>query len=147
MGFGLPAAIGAQMGCMDKNVFVIAGDGSILMNNQELMTAVEQRLPIKICLFNNGYLGMVRQWQQLFYDRRYASTDISCQPDFVMLAQAYGAVGMRVTSEDAVVPAIEAAIEITDRPCLIDFHISREANVFPMIPAGGSVEDMLLELD
>jgi acetolactate synthase I/II/III large subunit len=147
MGFGLPAAIGAQMGCPEKNVFVIAGDGSILMNNQEFMTAVEQRLPVKVCIFNNGYLGMVRQWQQLFYDRRYASTDISCQPDFVKLAEAYGAFGMRVTDPNDVVSAIEQSLTVTDRPCVIDFHVTREANVFPMIPAGGTVEDMLLELD
>jgi len=147
MGYGLPAAVGAQMGMPDATVFVIAGDGSILMNNQELMTAVEQRLPIKIALFNNGYLGMVRQWQQIFYDRRYASTDISCQPDFVMLAKAYGAEGLRVTKSEEIEPALEAAMQITDRPCLIDFLVAREANVLPMIPAGGSTDDMILELD
>ncbi len=147
MGYGLPAAVGAQMGMPDATVFVIAGDGSILMNNQELMTAVEQRLPIKIALFSNGYLGMVRQWQQLFYDRRYASTDISCQPDFVALAKAYGAEGLRVEKSEEIMPALEAAMKITDRPCLIEFRIAREANVLPMIPAGGSTDDMILELD
>ena len=147
MGYGLPAAVGAQMGMPGATVFVIAGDGSILMNNQELMTAVEQRLPIKIALFNNGYLGMVRQWQQLFYDRRYASTDISCQPDFVMLAKAYGAEGLRVETSEEIMPALEAAMKITDRPCLIEFLVAREANVLPMIPAGGSTDDMILELD
>lgn len=147
MGFGLPAAIGAQVGMPDRKVFVIAGDGSILMNNQELMTAVEQRLPVKVALFNNGYLGMVRQWQQIFYDRRYASTDISCQPDFVKLAEAYGAAGLRVESSEGVRPAIEAALEINDRPCVIDFRIAREVCVLPMIPAGGSADDMILELE
>ena len=147
MGFGLPAAIGAQMAFPNQSVFVIAGDGSILMNNQELMTAVEQRLPVKIAIFNNGYLGMVRQWQQIFYERRYASTDISAQPDFVKLAEAYGAAGLRVTTKEEIKPALLAAMEINDRPCVIDFHISREACVLPMIPAGGSVDDMLLELD
>lgn len=147
MGFGLPAAIGAQMAMPGRQVFVIAGDGSILMNNQEIMTAVEQRLPVKIALFNNGFLGMVRQWQQAFYDRRYASTDISAQPDFIKLAEAYGAAGLRAVSREEVRPAIEAALAINDRPCVIDFHVSREANVLPMIPAGGTVDDMLLELD
>ncbi len=147
MGYGLPAAIGAKFGCPDRDVFVIAGDGSILMNNQEFMTAVEQRIPVKVLIFNNGYLGMVRQWQQLFYDRRYASTDISCQPDFVKLAEAYGAAGFRVTSEADIRSTIKAALQIDDRPTVIDLHISREANVFPMIPAGGGVDDMLLEFD
>jgi len=147
MGFGLPAAMGAQVAFPDSTVIAIAGDGSILMNNQELMTCVEHRLPVKIMLMNNGYLGMVRQWQQLFYNRRYASTDISAQPDFVKLVEAYGGAGMRVTKRDEIRPAIEAALRVTDRPFLIDFHISREANVFPMIPTGGTVEDMILELD
>lgn len=147
MGFGFPAAVGAQIGCPDRTVFVIAGDGSMLMNNQEIMTAVEQRLPIKVALMNNAYLGMVRQWQQLFYNRRYASTDISAQPDFVKLAEAYGAAGFRVEKRDEILPALRSSLEITDRPCLIDFHICREACVFPMIPAGGTVDDMLLELD
>ncbi len=102
MGFGLPAAMGAQVAFPNRTVIVIAGDGSILMNNQELMTAVEQRLPVKIVLMNNGYLGMVRQWQQLFYNRRYASTDISAQPDFVKLVEAYGGAGMRVTKIDEI---------------------------------------------
>lgn len=147
MGYGLPAAVGAQTAFPDRKVFVIAGDGSILMNNQEFMTAVEQRLPVKVAIFNNGYLGMVRQWQQIFYDRRYASTDISAQPDFVQLAKAYGAEGFRAVTAQEIRPTIEAALEVKDRPCVMDFHIEREANVFPMIPAGGTVEDMLLELD
>lgn len=147
MGFGLPAAIGAQAAFPDKDVFLIAGDGSILMNNQELMTAIEQKLPIKILLFNNGYLGMVRQWQQLFYNRRYASTDISAQPDFVMLVKSFGGEGFLVTESSKIKETIEKCMTIKDRPSLIDFHISREANVFPMIPTGGTVEDMLLQLD
>jgi len=144
MGFGLPAAIGAQVARPGDHVFLMAGDGSILMNSQELMTAVEQRTPLKICLFNNGYLGMVRQWQELFYDRRYASTDISAQPDFVKLIEAYGGVGLRVRESNEIVAALEAAMRINDRPTLIDFRIDREANVFPMIPAGGSVDDMIV---
>ena len=147
MGFGLPAALGAQMANPDQTVFAICGDGGIMMNNQEIMTAVEQKLPIKIALLNNGYLGMVRQWQQIFYNRRYASTDISAQPDFVKLAEAYGAAGFRVKTSEDIVPTLVAALEINDRPCIIDFHIAREACVLPMIPAGGTVDDMLLELD
>ena len=145
MGYGLPAAIGAQVAFPDRTVFLIAGDGSIMMNIQEIMTAVEQGLPVKVCVFNNGYLGMVRQWQQLFYDRRYASTDISAQPDFVKLAESFGASGLRVKTTEEITPALEAALKINDRPCLIDFHVAREANVFPMIPAGGSVDDMLFD--
>ena len=147
MGFGLPSAMGAQVAFPEKNVFVIQGDGGFLMNSQELMTSVENHLPIKILLFNNGFLGMVRQWQQLFYNRRYASTDISAQPDFIALANAYGAAGIRVTKNEDIAGAIRKSLEITDRPCLIDFHIDREACVLPMIPTGGSVEDMILELD
>lgn len=147
MGYGFPAAIGAQVACPDKVVFVITGDGSFLMNSQEIMTAVEQRLPIKIALFNNGYLGMVRQWQQIFYSRRYAATDISAQPDFVKLAEAYGAVGIRVTKPEDIPTAVRQSLEVCDMPCLMDFRIAREANVLPMIPAGGTVDDMLLELD
>lgn len=147
MGFGLPAALGAQEAFPDQTVFAICGDGSVMMNNQEIMTAVEQKLPVKIALFNNGYLGMVRQWQQIFYDRRYASTDISAQPDFVKLAEAYGAAGFRVESSEDIIPTLKEALKINDRPCIIDFHIAREACVLPMIPAGGTVDDMLLELD
>jgi len=147
MGFGLPAAMGAQVAFPNENVFVIQGDGGFLMNSQEMMTAVENHLPIKILLFNNGFLGMVRQWQQLFYDRRYASTDISAQPDFLMLAQAYGAAAILVEKAEDIESAIRESLEITDRPCLIDIHVAREACVLPMIPTGGTVEDMILELD
>ncbi len=143
MGFGLPAAIGAQIGCPDKKVINIAGDGSIQMNIQELCTAVEQRLPIVICILNNQYLGMVRQWQQLFYQGRYSYTDISLQPDFVRLAEAYGAVGMRVTQASEVEPALRRALQETDRPVMIDFRVAREANVFPMVPPGESLQNML----
>lgn len=143
MGFGLPAAIGAQIGRPDATVIDIAGDGSIQMNIQELCTAVEQRLPIKVCILNNQYLGMVRQWQQLFYNRRYSYTDIALQPDFVKLAEAYGAVGMRVTEVKDVEDALKKALEIKDRPVVIDFHVHREANVFPMVPPGESLCNML----
>lgn len=143
MGYGFPASIGAQFGCPEKKVFDIAGDGSIQMNIQELITAVEHKLPIKIAILNNGYLGMVRQWQQLFYKKRYAYTDISKQPDFIKLAEAYGAVGIRVTKKEDVIPAIQKALKITDKPTIIDFRIEREENVFPMVPAGSAINEMI----
>ncbi|MGE5415268.1 MAG: biosynthetic-type acetolactate synthase large subunit [Acidobacteriota bacterium] len=143
MGFGLPAAIGAQMGLPDATVVDIAGDGSIQMNIQELCTAVEQKLPVIICILNNQFLGMVRQWQQLFFGKRYSYTDISLQPDFVKLAEAYGAVGIRVNTKDDVEKALKEAMVIRDRPIVIDFVVEREANVFPMVPAGESIFNML----
>jgi acetolactate synthase-1/2/3 large subunit len=143
MGFGLPAGIGAKLGCPDKDVFVIEGDGSIQMNIQELMTAVAYKIPIKIVILNNKYLGMVRQWQELFWKSRYSATDIEAQPDFVKLADAYGAVGMRIEREDQVVEALEKAMQVKDLPVVMDFHTLREENVYPMIPAGQSVEDMM----
>jgi acetolactate synthase-1/2/3 large subunit len=146
MGYGFPAAIGAQVACPDRVVWDLAGDGSIQMNIQEMATAVHNRLPVKIAVFNNGYLGMVRQWQELFYKRRYAETDLEVgTPDFVKLAEAYGAVGLRVTEEAEVGPAVEKAMEMKDRPCLIDFRVAREENVMPMVPAGGSVDEMLVD--
>ena len=144
MGFGLPAAIGAQLGRPDETVFLISGDGSIQMNIQELATAVQHRLPIKIALLNNGYLGMVRQWQELFRDRRYSHTELgSSNPQFAELARAYGAEGLCVETKEGVVPALERAMEITDRPVLIDFHLEPEENVFPMVPAGNGIDQML----
>ncbi|NLV16650.1 MAG: biosynthetic-type acetolactate synthase large subunit [Syntrophomonadaceae bacterium] len=145
MGFGLPAAVGAQVACPEATVIDIAGDGSIQMNIQEMCTAVEQKLPIIICIMNNRYLGMVRQWQELFYDRRYSFVDIEHQPDFVKLAEAYGAVGMRVAKPSEVEPALRKAMEIKDRPTMIDFRVEREANVYPMVPPGGSLNAMLGE--
>lgn len=144
MGYGLPAAIGAQMAQRDKTVFQIAGDGSFQMSLQELAPAVEHKLPLKIAIMNNQYLGMVRQWQELFWDRRYSSVNITAQPDFVKLADAYGAVGIRVEKVEDVRPAIEKSLEVTDRPTIMDFRIAREDNVFPMIPAGQSIEQMMV---
>ena len=115
------------------------------MTVQEMMVAVEHRLPIKICLMNNGYLGMVRQWQQIFWQNRYSGVDISAQPDFVKLAEAYGAVGMDVSEPKEVRSALQWAMEIQDRPCLLNFRVSREENVFPMIPSGGSIDQMLID--
>ncbi len=143
MGFGLPASIGAQFAKPDSLIFDISGDGSFQMNVQEMITAVEHKLPIKIIILNNGYLGMVRQWQQLFWKKRYAGVDISIQPDFVKLAEAYGAVGMRVTKEEEVRAALEKAIKINDRPTLIDFKVAKEENVLPMVPAGAAITDAI----
>ena len=144
MGYGLPAGLGAQMGCRDKDVFVIAGDGSLQMNIQELSTAMMQKLPVKIALLNNGYLGMVRQWQELFFDRRYSHTYLANgNPDFVKLAESYGAVGIRVENKGGVRDALEGAMDVDDKPVLIDFHIEPEENVFPMVPAGEAIDRML----
>lgn len=144
MGFGLPASVGVQIGRPDAIVFDIAGDGSIQMNIQELATAVQQRLPLKIAILNNGYLGMVRQWQELFWRRRYSFVQITA-PDFVTLAQAYGCVGIRVEKASEIEDAIRKALEVKDRPCLIDFRIAPEEKVLPMVPAGGSIDKMLVD--
>ncbi len=143
MGFGFPAAIGAQMACPDRLVIDIAGDGSIQMNIQEMATAVQYKLPVKIAILNNGYLGMVRQWQQLFKEKRYASTDMQAAPDFVRLAEAYGAVGFRVTRCADVEPVITEALRIPG-PVIMDFMVEREENVYPMVPAGEPITKMLL---
>ena len=144
MGYGFPAAIGAQVGCPDAVVWDIAGDGSIQMCIQELATAVINKLPVKVAILNNSYLGMVRQWQELFFDRRYSGTDLTGNPDFARLAEAYGGVGIRVVETEQVRPAIEEAMAIDDRPTFIDFAVAKEENVFPMIPAGKSAEDIML---
>jgi acetolactate synthase-1/2/3 large subunit len=141
MGFGLPAAIGAQLGRPEKVVFDIAGDGSIQMNIQELATAVQNKLPVKIAILNNGYLGMVRQWQELFYHKRYSHTPMQ-NPDFVKLAEAYGARGMRITKKEDVAAAIKEALA-TPNVVVMDFVIEPEENVFPMVPAGEALNRML----
>ena len=143
MGFGLPAAIGAQVACPDRLVIDIAGDGSIQMNIQELTTAVQCNLPVKVAILNNGYLGMVRQWQELFYDKRYACTGLHCSPDFVKLAEAFGAVGLRATKPDEVEAVIAEALK-TPRPVLMDFVVEPEECVYPMVPAGAPITEMLL---
>ena len=144
MGFGLPASIGVQVARPDAIVFDIAGDGSIQMNIQELATAVQQRLPIKIAILNNGYLGMVRQWQELFWKRRYSYVQLTA-PDFVKIADAYGCVGIRVEKASEIEKAIRKALEVKDRPCIIDFIIAPEEKVLPMVPAGGSIDKMLVD--
>jgi acetolactate synthase-1/2/3 large subunit len=144
MGFGFPAAVGAKIGRPDKTVFAIEGDGSFIMNVQDLATAVQYRVPVKIAIINNGFLGMVRQWQQFFYDSRYASVCLSVQPDFVKLAESFGAVGLRATKPSEVREVLLKAMEINDRPVLIDFVVDREENVLPMVPAGKSYREMIL---
>jgi len=141
MGYGFPAAIGAKIGKPEKIVFDIAGDGSIQMNIQELATAVSYKIPVKIAILNNGYLGMVRQWQELFYKKRYSYTTLA-NPDFVKLAESYGAVGIRVTKKEEVKAAIKKALAI-DNIVLLDFHIEPEENVFPMVPAGEAINRMI----
>lgn len=143
MGFGLPAAIGAQMACPDKLVVDIAGDGSIQMNIQEMATAVQSRLPVKVVILNNAYLGMVRQWQELFYERRYACTGMDCAPDFVKLAEAYGAVGLRATKPQEVEAVLKEGLSAAG-PVIMDFKVDREESVYPMVPAGAPITEMLL---
>jgi len=145
MGFGLPAGIGAQFGKPDQDVFIITGDGSIQMCIQELMVATIYKLPIKICILNNQYLGMVRQWQELFWDSRYSNVDLEASPDFLKLAEAYGAHGIRVDRPEDVESALAEAMAVTDRPTVIDFRIAKEENVYPMIPSGGIVENMVVQ--
>ncbi len=143
MGYGFPAAIGAQMANPDRLVIDIAGDGSIQMNIQEMATAMDQRLPIKVIILNNGYLGMVRQWQELFYDRRYSAVQFATIPDFVKLAEAYGAVGLRATRPEEVEGVLKKALE-TNNLVLVDIHIAPEEGVFPMVPAGRATTEMIL---
>lgn len=141
MGFGFPAAMGAKMGCPEKIVFDIAGDGSIQMNIQELGTCVCNKINVKVAILNNGYLGMVRQWQELFYRKRYSQVCIT-SPDFAKLAESYGAVGIKVTKKEEVRPAIEKAIA-TDNVVFLDFHVEPEENVFPMVPAGEAINKII----
>lgn len=163
MGYGFPAAIGAKLGNPDTDVLVITGDGGMQMNIQEMATAVVYELPIIICIFNNGYLGNVRQWQEMFYDRRYSCTCLRCRkgcaagcnqptkdcpvytPDFIRLAESYGAKGIRVTEEAGIVPALQAAKNVSNGPTVIEFIIDREANVLPIVPPGNALSDMILE--
>jgi len=143
MGYGLPAAIGAKMAFPKATVIDIAGDGSIQMNIQELATAKQWGAKVKVAILNNNYLGMVRQWQELFYNRRYSATPMEVTPDFVELAKAYGAVGLRAKTKGEVVPVLKEALA-TDNVVIMDFVISREEGVFPMVPAGKATTEMLL---
>jgi acetolactate synthase-1/2/3 large subunit len=159
MGFGLPASMGAAMAIKDRPVFNIAGDGSIQMNIQELATIAINKIPVKVVILNNGYLGMVRQWQELFYDRRYSSTclknGVVCEgctgtcdkkyiPDFVALAGAYSIPAFRTANPADLEKTLKAGIEV-DGPSLMEFIVTEEENVFPMVPAGKPLGDMILE--
>ena len=143
MGFGLPAALGAQVAFPDALVVDVAGDGSIQMNIQEMATALQYQLPVKVVILNNCYLGMVRQWQELFYDKRYACTCMDHAPDFVKLAQAFGAVGLRATRPEEVEPVLKQGLD-TPGPVIMDFRVSKEECVYPMVPAGAPITEMLL---
>jgi len=143
MGFGLPAAIGAKAACPDKIVIDVAGDGSIQMNIQELTTSLEAKLPVKVVILNNRYLGMVRQWQDLFYNKRYSATNMECAPDFVKLAEAYGATGMRASKPCEVKETLERGLA-TEGTVIMEFLIEREEMVYPMVPAGKAITEMLL---
>ncbi|WDP93073.1 MAG: biosynthetic-type acetolactate synthase large subunit [Desulfobacter sp.] len=143
MGFGLPAAIGAKAARPDKLVVNIAGDGSIQMNIQELMTAIASDLDVKIVILNNRFLGMVRQWQELFYDKAYASTDLEKAPDFVKLAEAYGAKGFKCDDPANVTETLKTGLN-TPGTVIMEFIVEREESVYPMVPAGGAITDMLL---
>ncbi|OGC06831.1 acetolactate synthase, large subunit, biosynthetic type [candidate division WOR-1 bacterium RIFOXYA2_FULL_36_21] len=145
MGFGLPASIGAQFGDKEAIVFDIAGDGSIQMNIQELTTAVNNHLPIKIIVLNNCFLGMVRQWQEIIHGRRYSATNLCANPDLVKIAEAYGAAAMRITKPEDVKEALENALQINDRPVLIDFVVAKEENVFPFVQPGQPINQMLVD--
>jgi acetolactate synthase-1/2/3 large subunit len=142
MGFGVPAAMGAAVGCPDRTVVAICGDGSVQMNAQELATCAQNRIPIKVIILNNGFLGMVRQWQELFWDNRYSHVDLGQYPDFVKLADAYGCTGIRLTDKTTLVEDLRAAIA-TEGPVVVDVRVTREANVYPMIAPGQAARDMV----
>jgi acetolactate synthase-1/2/3 large subunit len=142
MGFGLPAAMGAKVGCPDQTVVCIAGDGSVQMNIQELATCTQEGVGIKVFIMNNGYLGMVRQWQELFWDKRYSHVEMGQWPDFVKLAEAYGATGIRLEDKHTLVQDMRAALA-TEGPVLVDVRVTREENTYPMIPAGQPARNMV----
>ncbi|WP_041973536.1 biosynthetic-type acetolactate synthase large subunit [Pyrinomonas methylaliphatogenes] len=143
MGFGVPAAIGAKIAHPDRQVVAVVGDGGFQMTNQELATAVQYGVPVKIIIMNNKYLGMVRQWQELFYDRTYSEVDLSVAPDFVKLAEAYGAGGFRATHPDELSDVLAAALAY-DGVAVVDVQVSKEENVYPIVPAGASSRDMII---
>jgi acetolactate synthase-1/2/3 large subunit len=142
MGFGLPAAMGAKVGCPDQTVVCVAGDGSVQMNMQELATCAQEGIAIKVFIMNNGYLGMVRQWQELFWDKRYSQVDMGQWPDFVKVAEAYGATGLRLRDKHTLVADMKEALAM-DGPVLVDVRVTREENTYPMIPAGQPARNMV----
>jgi acetolactate synthase-1/2/3 large subunit len=141
MGFALPAAIGAKMACPEEEVWVVVGDGGFQMTMAELATVVQEELDVNIAIINNGYLGMVRQWQEFFYDRRYAATPM-LSPNFCKVADAYGIKTARVDTRAGVIPAVQAA-RAHKGPVLIDFAVEQEDSVYPMVPAGNDLHDMI----
>jgi len=146
MGFSVPAAVGAKVGRPDRMVWAVDGDGCFQMTAQELVTAATERIPIKVAILNNAYLGMVRQWQELFYEERYSEVYLSPHlPDYKMWAEAMGCEGMRVESPEEVDAAIDKANGIDDRPVVIDFRVDYREKVYPMVPAGGSNDDIILD--
>jgi acetolactate synthase I/II/III large subunit len=145
MGYGFPAAIGAQFACPDKKVWAVVGDGGFQMTMAELATAALHKLPVKVLIINNAYLGMIRQWQELFYDNRLSGADLEGNPDFVKLAGAYGIKGFRIRRSADVDRVIKAAMDYNDGPCVVDAEVVKEDNVFPMIPAGAALRDMIIE--
>ncbi|WP_037571423.1 biosynthetic-type acetolactate synthase large subunit [Spirochaeta cellobiosiphila] len=145
MGYGFPAAVGAQLARPDKVVIAVVGDGGFQMTLPELATAAVNKLPIKILIINNAYLGMVRQWQNMFYDNRLSGVDLEGNPDFVKLASAYGCRGFRIKRSADVRKVLKQALAYNEGPCIIDAEVSKEDNVFPMIPAGAPLRDMLIE--
>ncbi len=146
MGYSVPAAIGAQVGMPDRMVWAVDGDGCFQMTAQELVTAAIEKIPVKIAILNNGYLGMVRQWQELFYDERYSETHLGADlPNFKMWAESMGCVGFRVDSPEEVGPTIQKANEINDRPVVIDFRTQHDEKVYPMVPAGASNSELIVD--
>jgi acetolactate synthase-1/2/3 large subunit len=145
MGYGLPAAIGAQFGCPDDLVVAVVGDGGFQMTQMELATAAIHKLPLKILIIDNRYLGMVRQWQQLFFDNRESGVDMMGNPDFVKLGEAYGIKGFRIRRSGDVTRVLKQALAYQDGPCIIHAEVVKADNVFPMIPAGAAVSEMLIE--
>ena len=145
MGFSVPAAIGASFGVKDRPIISISGDGGFQMNFQELITAVIYKIPVKFFILNNNYLGMVRQWQEFFHNKKYSATDLSCNPDFVKIAEAIGVPAFSTSSVDKVDDLLDRAFEINDGPVLVEFKIQKEDNVYPMVPAGVSISEMMLE--
>jgi acetolactate synthase-1/2/3 large subunit len=143
MGFGLPAALGAQLACPEHQVVAVVGDGGFQMTNQEIITAIQYKIPLKVIIMNNGYLGMVRQWQEMFYDRAYSEVDLSVSPDFVKLAEAYGAQGLRAEKPEDLRRVLEEGLSF-EGVTIFDIVVSKEENVFPIIPAGQDTRNMIL---
>ena len=142
MGFGLPAAIGAKVACPDDTVVCLAGDGSLIMNSQEMATAAHHNIAVKVFLMNNGHFGMVRQWQELFWEERYQSVEMGDSPDWVKLAEAYGWTGMRCADKGELRESMRTALE-ADGPVLLDVRVTPNENCYPMIPAGHAARDMV----